>query len=90
VPELLRQLDDRVRDNEPLRGAAVVALGRIGDRSAIDPLIRHWDVGYSTVVVYWISGALDEALAALTGQQEILGKDAWKRWQQQPDPGKKP
>jgi HEAT repeat protein len=91
VPELVRQLEDRVRDNEPLRGAAVVALGRIGDRGAVEPLIRHWDVGYSTVVVYWISGALDEALSALTGQKEVLGKDAWKRWwQQQAESGKKP
>jgi hypothetical protein len=82
VPLLVKQLDDRVRDNEPLRGNAVVALGRIGDRSAIEPLIKHWDVGYSTVVVYWIGRALDEALASLTGQKEILGKDAWKSWWQ--------
>ncbi|MCY3022027.1 MAG: HEAT repeat domain-containing protein [Planctomycetota bacterium] len=82
VPILIQQLEDRVRDNEPLRGNAVVALGRIGDPSAIEPLVKHWDVGYSTVVVYWISRALDEALASLTGQKEILGKDAWKSWWQ--------
>jgi hypothetical protein len=82
VPMLIQQLEDRVRDNEPLRGNTVVALGRIGDPIAMEPLIKHWDVGYSTVVVYWISGALDEALASLTGQKEILGKDAWKRWWQ--------
>jgi hypothetical protein len=80
VPLLVQQLADRIRDNEPLRGCAVVALGRIGDRSAIEPLMKHWDVGYSTVVVYWISDALREALASLTGQKEILGKDEWKNW----------
>jgi len=82
VPSLVQWLEDRKRDNEEVRGRAVVALGRIGDPKAVEALTKHWDVGYSTVVVYWISGALDDALASLTGQKEILGKDAWKRWWQ--------
>jgi hypothetical protein len=80
VPALLPILDQRERTSEDQRGAAVVALGRIGDARAIDPLVKQFSVGYSTVVVYWIQGAIDTALRSITGEQYVLGKDEWQRW----------
>jgi len=80
VPALLPILDKRNRESEDERGAVVVALGRIGDRRAIDPLLKQFDVTYSTVVVYWIGDALENALRGITGEQNIVGKNEWQRW----------
>ena len=80
VPVLLPLLDQRDRESEAQRGAVVVALGRIGDECAVEPLIEQFGVGYSTVVVYWIQDALDAALRAITGQQNVVGKDEWLSW----------
>ena len=82
VPVLLPILDKRDRESEAERGAAVVALGRIGDTRAVEPLIQHFRVGYSTVVVYWIQDAIDTALRSITGEQNVVGKDEWLRWNQ--------
>ena len=80
VPALLPILDKRDRDSEAERGAVVVALGRIGDPRAVEPLVKHFDVPYSTVVVYWIQGAIDAALCSLTGVPEVVGANEWKAW----------
>jgi hypothetical protein len=79
LPELLALLDIKSRNQERLRGLSVVALGNIGDERAADPLIKHWNTGYSTVVVYWIDRALDDALQSITGEK-IFGKKAWEEW----------
>ena len=80
VPSLLRLLATPGRDNEELRGRSVKALGRIGDPAAIEPLVREFDVPYSTVVVYWFRTAIDEALRSITGEQGIVGAEEWKAW----------
>jgi HEAT repeat protein len=43
VPELLEVLKIEQRNLEYLRGAAVVALGKIGDSRAVGPLVEHLD-----------------------------------------------
>lgn len=80
VPAILSILDKRDRESEDERGVAVRALGRISDRRAVEPLIRYYKVGHSTVVVYWIRGAVDEALRAITGEQNVVGADEWEQW----------
>jgi HEAT repeat protein len=80
VPSLVRLLATPGRDAEELRGRSVKALGRIGDSTAIEPLIREFDTPYSTVVVYWIRPAIDVALRSITGEQGIVGADEWKAW----------
>ena len=80
VPALVAILDQRDRDSEDLRGAAVVALGRIGDARAVQPLVKQFDVGYSTVVVYWIRDAIDASLRSITAEQAIVGAEEWKAW----------
>lgn len=86
VPALLKVLDDNVRNNEFIRQQAVIALGKIGDKTAIEPLVNHYNRGYSTVVVYSIEATLDTALAALTGEQHLVGKNDWQRWWAQQKP----
>jgi HEAT repeat protein len=80
VPSLVRLLATPGRDAEELRGRSVKALGRIGDSTAIEPLIREFDTPYSTVVVYWIRPAIDVALRSITGEQGIVGAGEWKAW----------
>jgi HEAT repeat protein len=87
VPSLLPILDKRDRQSESERGAAVVALGRIGDARAVEPLIKQFDVGYSTVVVYWIQFAIDGALRSITGQQNVVGRNEWLVWNQRRQAG---
>ncbi len=82
VPALLKILDDNVRDHEFIRQQAVIALGNIGDPAAIGPLVNHYNHGYSTVVVYAIESNLDTALAQITGQQYLVGRDDWRFWWQ--------
>ena len=82
VPLLLPILDKRDRQSEDERGAAVVALGRIGDPRAVGPLIKQFNVVYATVVVYWIYDAIDTALRSITGQQHVIGKDEWRQWKE--------
>ena len=82
VSSLLPLLDKRDRESEEERGAAVVALGRIGDARAVGPLIKQFSVGYSTVVVYWVHGAIDTALRRITGEQNVVGNNEWLRWSQ--------
>ena len=57
-----------------------MALGRIGDALAVQPLIKQFDVGYSTVVVYWIRDALDASLRSITSEKAIVGAEEWKAW----------
>jgi HEAT repeat protein len=83
VPELLEVLKIEERNLEHLRGAAVVALGKIGDSRAVGPLVEHLDARYSTVVVYWIERALDEALRSLTGVEGVVGRQEWRAWAEQ-------
>lgn len=80
VPALLPVLDKQDRNSEDERAAVVVALGRIGDARAIPALLGQFKVTYSTVVVYWIQGALDTALRSITGESGVIGKDEWLRW----------
>ena len=80
VPALVKILRKRERESEEERRSAVIALGRIGDPSAVGPLIEQFNVGYSTVVVYWIKGGIEEALRAITGEQDIVGMFEWKDW----------
>ena len=80
VPVLVKIMRKRERESEEERKSAVIALGRIGDPSAVGPLMEQFDVGYSTVVVYWIKGGIEEALRAITGEQEIVGMFEWKDW----------
>lgn len=80
VPLLLPILDNRDRNREDERGAVVVALGRIGDARAVKPLIDHFGAPYSTVVVYWINGARETALRAITGEQDVYGGKEWLKW----------
>jgi hypothetical protein len=80
VPLLLPILDKRDRDSEEERYAVVVALGRIGDERAVKPLIDHFNVGYSTVVVYRINDARETALRAITGEQDVYGGKDWLQW----------
>ena len=80
VALLLPILDKQDRNSEDERGAVVVALGRIGDARAVQPLLNQFKVTYSTVVVYWIQGALDTALRSITSEKNVIGKDEWLRW----------
>ena len=80
VPVLVKILKKRERESEEERKSAVIALGRIGDPSAVGPLMDQFDVGYSTVVVYWIKGGIEESLRSITGKQEIVGMFEWKDW----------
>jgi hypothetical protein len=82
VPVLIQFLDARERDSEFVRLAAVRALGQIGDRRAVAPLIKHTGAHYSTVAVYSIKHVLDDALANLTGEQGIVGGREWRQWQE--------
>ncbi len=80
VPVLVEILKKRQRESEEDRRSAVIALGRIGDPSAVGPLMEQFNVGYSTVVVYWIKGGIEEALRSITGEQGIVGMFEWKDW----------
>ena len=80
VPGLVSLLDQQDRNSEDERGAVVVALGRIGDARAVPALINQFKVTYSTVVVYWIQGALDQSLRSITGEANVIGKTEWLKW----------
>lgn len=74
---LLADKDERVCQ------AAVIALGEIGDRRAVKPLIKLFDRPFRTVVVYNIRYQTDDALRRITGQKDLSGKKAWQAWLQQ-------
>jgi len=57
---------------------------------AIEALIKHFSVGYSAVVVYWMHGALDTALRSITGEQNVVGKNEWLRWNERRKAGELP
>ena len=80
MPVLVEILKKRDRESEEERKSAVIALGRIGDPSAVGPLVEQFNVGYSTVVVYWIKGGIEEALRAITGEQDVVGREEWLAW----------
>jgi HEAT repeat protein len=80
VPALINILKDNVRDHEFIRQQAVIALGKIGDKSAIEPLINEFKKGYSTVVVYSIEANIENALFALTGEKNMAGRNDWLKW----------
>ena len=80
VPVLVEILKKRDRESEEERKLAVIALGRIGDPSALGPLVEQFNVGYSTVVVYWIKGGIEEALRAITAAQDVVGREEWLAW----------
>ncbi len=80
VPVLVKILKKRDRESEEERKAVVIALGRIGDPSAVGPLVEQFNVGYSTVVVYWIKGGIEEALRSITGERDVVGRDEWLVW----------
>jgi hypothetical protein len=82
VPALIAVLNDNVRDHESIRQAAVIALGKIGDPSAVAPLIAEFNKTYSTIVVYAIQQSLNTSLSEITGQTSLVGKDDWQRWRQ--------
>ncbi len=81
VPVLIELLKTKERNSEFVRLAAVRALGQIGDKRAINPLINHTKAHYSTVAVYSIHHVLDDALSRLTGAKGIVGGNEWRRWQ---------
>ena len=88
VPALVQILKKRDRESEEERRSAVIALGRIGDPSAVGPLVEQFHVGYSTVVVYWIRGGLEEALRSITGVEDVVGRDEWLAWWKKKQGGK--
>lgn len=65
-------------DKEETRDQAVVTtLGRIGDPSCVEDLLKYWDAAHRPSAT---RSALNEALAAITSQNEVLGADEWRRW----------
>ncbi len=88
VPALINILKDNIRDHEFIRQQAVIALGKIGDKSAIEPLINEFKKGYSTVVVYSIEASLETALFALTGEKNMAGRNDWLKWWEKNNPKK--
>ncbi|MGD0090999.1 MAG: HEAT repeat domain-containing protein, partial [Planctomycetota bacterium] len=69
LPGLLALLaTDEGRDREWVRVAAIIALGDLGDKRAIEPLINEYKHGYSNIQVYEFRWRLYEALTKLTGQ----------------------
>lgn len=83
LPGLLALLStDEGREREWVRVAVITALGDLGDRRAIEPLIREYKHGYSNVQVYVFRSCLYEALTKLTGQKNAVRPDynGWKKW----------
>ena len=64
LPGLLAGLDDR---SDAVRGAAAIALGRLGDPAAVDPMIEAMASGHTTV-----RRAVLEALAMLPNDGQAL------------------
>lgn len=80
LPGLLAILEtDEGRGMEWLRVAAITALGDLGDKRAIQPLINEYRHNYSNVQVYVYKGRLYEALTKLTGQKHAV-KPNWRGW----------
>jgi hypothetical protein len=83
LPGLLPMLaKDEGREREWVRVGAIGALGDLGDRRAIGPLLEEYKHGYSNVEVYVFRRYLHEALTKLTGQQHAVWPDheGWKKW----------
>ena len=67
-----------------VRNSAVIALGRLRDPRAVEPIIRAW----SGAVLYYRQPGEEEqanrihaeALRALTGQDIGPDREAWERW----------
>lgn len=77
VPQLIAALDDK---NENLSRASVVALGQIGDPSAIPAIVGLYDREFKTVVLYSIRRMQDEALRSLTGTKDSRAAAGWKEF----------
>ena len=83
LPGLLAMLaKDEGREREWVRVGVIEALGDLGDRRAIGPLLEEYKHGYSNVEVYVFRRYLYEALTKLTGQQHAVWPDyeGWKKW----------
>jgi HEAT repeat protein len=63
---------DEGREREWVRVAAITALGNLGDRRAIKPLVEEYKHGYSNVEVYVFRWRLYESLTRLTGQNNAV------------------
>jgi len=83
LPGLLALLKtDEGRDREWVRVAAITALGDLGDKRAIEPLINEYKHGYSNIQVYEFRWCLYEALTKLTGQKHVVwpNYDGWLKY----------
>ena len=83
VPPLIEALGDK---NEAISRAAVVALGRIGDPSAIGPIANLTKREYATVVLYSIRKIQNDALLTLTGTKESRSPEEWRELVPKPTP----
>lgn len=77
VPRLMAALEDK---NEDVSIAAVGALGKIGDKRAVEPLVKLFDRQYTSVVIYHIRKAQDTALKEITGEKDSRDAAGWKAW----------
>jgi len=74
VPKLIALLSDK---EENLANLAVVALGKIGDRSAIQPILDLYNRKFQGMAIYAIRGNQDQALRELAGDQRSRTREEW-------------
>jgi HEAT repeat protein len=74
VPKLITLLSGK---DENLANLAVVALGKIGDRSAIQPILDLYNRKFQGMAIYSIRGNQDQALQELAGDQRSRTRDEW-------------
>jgi len=82
-PGLLGLLEkDEGREREWVRVAAIIALGNLGDKRAIEPLVQEYKHGYSNVQVYVFRWRLYESLTKLTGQKNVVwpSYEGWTKY----------
>jgi HEAT repeat protein len=76
VPSLTNLLRTSAGD-ETVDQAVIIALGRIGERSSVEDLLKYWEATHRHTAT---RNALNEALAAITGQNEVWNAEEWRRW----------
>jgi len=91
LPGLLALLaTDEGRDREWVRVATIIALGDLGDKRAIGPLIKEYKHGYSNIQVYEFRWRLYEALSKLTGQRNAVwpSREGWEKYLKEQQPSR--
>jgi bilin biosynthesis protein len=83
VPKLITLLSGK---DENLANLAVVALGKIGDRSAIQPILDLYNRKFQGMAIYSIRGNQDQALQELAGDQRSRTRDEWVAFFAQTNP----